>query len=329
MAVATMSAVVALASGCGQTALAPAPSTPGGAACPSVPTTRVQSAAELTSALRAARAGETIMLEAGSYGGRFSATVSGSAAAPITLCGSSTAVIEGGDVAHGYALHLDHASYWRLVGFRITGGQKGLVLDGASHDRIVGLTVDHVGDEGIHLREGSSDDVVEGTTVAATGLLDKTYGEGIYVGTATSNWCQLSGCGPDRSDDDQLLHNRISSTPAETIDVKEGTTGTVLRGNVLTGSPGVVGSVVNLKGNDAVVVGNVITGDGRDGIQIHTVVPGWGSHNRVGPNTFMLTGASDAVRIDGSAERAGNTVSCGQRIRGSGWRGAVSNVGCH
>ena len=94
----------------------------------------MSSASELTRALAAARPGEEIVLAAGTYDGNFTASHSGTPAAPVTLCGPRSAVLDGGSISRGYTLHLDHASWWRVEGFTVEGGQKGIVADGSDDD---------------------------------------------------------------------------------------------------------------------------------------------------------------------------------------------------
>jgi len=62
------------------------------------------------------------------------------------------------------------------------------------------------------LDTNSSDNVVRGLTVRQTGLRRAKFGEGIYVGSAESNWCGLTDCGPDRSDRNVVEENTISAT---------------------------------------------------------------------------------------------------------------------
>ena len=102
---------------------------------------------------------------------------------------------------------------------------KGVVLDESSHTRLAGIEVHTTGQEGIHLRTFSVDNVVTGNIVHDTGQKNETYGEGLYVGSANSNWGTYSGGLPDRSDRNQLLGNTIYRTSAESMDIKEGTTG--------------------------------------------------------------------------------------------------------
>ena len=70
------------------------PATP--VVCPAA-TVRVTTAVELEDALAAAQPGATIELADGTYVGKFVATVPGTASAPIHLCGSPAAILDGGD----------------------------------------------------------------------------------------------------------------------------------------------------------------------------------------------------------------------------------------
>ncbi|MCR6031317.1 hypothetical protein GGQ22_07645 [Nocardioides sp. zg-579] len=285
---------------------------------------RIGSSAELRVALAEASPGDVLVLAEGRYDGRFRATVSGTAERPVTLCGPAGAVLDGGSTGGGYTLHLEEASYWRLVGFSVTGAQKGLVLDGASHNRVVGLRISGTGQEGLHLRTGSSDNLVARNRVWATGLVDPGFGEGVYVGSARSNWCELTDCEPDRSDGNRVVGNRVWGTGAEAVDIKEGTRGGVLRGNRLRGGR-VVDSVVDLKGNGWVVAGNRIVAPTGDGVQVHVVAPGWGRRNAVRANDVTAP-AGLAVDVVGAARAAGTVVACDQGPRTP--TGRVTNVAC-
>src|SRR5207245_2822384 len=75
-----------------------------------------------------------MLVSARTYTGHFVASVSGTSTAPITLCGSRAAVIDGGSMRSGYGVYLDGASWWKLVGFTVQDAQKGVVTDHASHN---------------------------------------------------------------------------------------------------------------------------------------------------------------------------------------------------
>ena len=286
----------------------------------------MHSADELTAALAAVRPGGTIRVSDGVYSGKFVATVSGTAAAPMFLCGGGGAVLDGGGIKGGYALHVDHASYWRLVGFSVRNAQKGVVLDASQHSVVQGVTVSDIGDEAIHLRTASSDNVVSGNTVHDTGKRRTKFGEGIYVGSAESNWCNYSKCGPDRSDHNLVRDNHITATAAESVDIKEGTTSGWLVGNTFDGSAlssGGGDSWVDVKGNGWLIADNTGHHSPLDGFQTHQVVDGWGSGNAFQNNTADVAGPGYGFDL---TPVAGNSVACTNHATGAAK--GLSNVAC-
>jgi hypothetical protein len=284
----------------------------------------VDDATGLSDALAEASPGDVITLAPGSYAGSFVASIPGTADRPVVLCGDDDAVLDGGSVDAGYTLHLDGASHWQVRGLTITGGQKGVMLDGVTGSVLSGITVTDVGDEAIHLRRHSSGNRVEDSTVARTGLRRPEFGEGVYIGSAESNWCELTDCAPDTSDDNEIVGTTVSDVTAEAVDVKEGTSGGVLRDNVLSGPAGdEVDSVVDLKGSGWTVTGNQIASDAEDGIQVHVILDGWGADNLVRDNTITMRDGY-AVHLVGAADGTGNQVGCGQAAH----QGEDSNVEC-
>ena len=76
---------------------------------------KVSTAGQLSSALMAASPGEAILLAPGTYAGHFKATVSGTASAPITLCGPRGAVIDGGGIKSGYTNAAGHTLLFESI----------------------------------------------------------------------------------------------------------------------------------------------------------------------------------------------------------------------
>jgi hypothetical protein len=294
--------------------------------CRGKATVEVATADELTEALDAARPGTTIQLAPGRYEGNFEASAKGTDEEPIRLCGSRDAVLDGGDIDGDYTLHLEGADHWQLTGFTVTGGKKGVMVDAGTGNRIEFLLVTSMGDEAIHLRTNSTSNAVVGNTVRDTGLRKPKYGEGIYVGSAESNWCRQTGCEPDHSDDNVIARNDIAGTTAEAVDIKEGTTGGRLTGNTFDGAAMVeADSWVDVKGNDWVIDGNRGSGSPEDGFQVHEVVDGWGRGNVFTGNTAAdISGL--VVNAAGPRElRASTTVRCDNTSTGDAGR---SNVEC-
>src|SRR4051794_23162948 len=71
------------------------------AGCPKA-TVKVSRTWELEKALKAAGAGDTIVLANGTYSGRFTLKRSGRPGAPLRICGGRGAVLKGTSISKGY-----------------------------------------------------------------------------------------------------------------------------------------------------------------------------------------------------------------------------------
>jgi hypothetical protein len=303
---------------------APTPPTGTSSASCGKATQKVSTADALTSALASARPGAIISLAPGRYSGNFVATRSGTRSHPITLCGTGSSILDGGQTKKGYVFHLQHANYWHLVGFAVTTGQKGVVTDQTSGALIAGLHVYSIGDEGIHLRDFSSHNTVTRNTVTTTGLLKPKFGEGIYIGTAQSNWCSFSDCKVDHSNYNVVSDNQISRTGAESVDIKEGTSHGILRGNTFDGT-GMTGgdSWVDVKGDNWLIEDNTGTNSPNDGFQTHQIVDGQGADNVFSANSATVNGPGYGFSL---TPVDGNVVKCSNKARNAGQ--GLSNVSC-
>ncbi|WP_144122289.1 cellulose binding domain-containing protein [Catellatospora sichuanensis] len=309
----------------------PLPSSPP----PTGPIVDVSTAAQLSSALSGANPGTTIRLAAGTYRGAFATTRAGTANSRITLTGPRTAVLindgpsgtapscpaptAGWD--SGYGLWLFDAPYWNLTGFTVAESKKGIVLDNSHHVTISSVYVHHTEDEGVHFRRSSADGVIRDSIVEYTGLVQPGYGEGVYLGSAGSNWaCHGNSGGVDRSDRVQVLNNRIGPyVAAEHIDIKEGTFAGVVRGNTFDGR-GISGqnsadSWIDAKGIGYLIENNTGTfaapGTFVNGYETHnpTTTPSFqnGCGNVWRGNTSNLGGVGQyAIRVTSTSKCAGN-----------------------
>ncbi|MER6987495.1 right-handed parallel beta-helix repeat-containing protein [Saccharopolyspora hirsuta] len=259
----------------------------------------VTNAEELARALAQAQPGDTVELAPGNYEGTFFTTASGTGSAPITLTGPADAVLsntqngcdpnvpDGRDVSYcGYGLHLNGADHWRLQGFTVERSAKGIVLDRSNHNVIDGVEVREIADEGVHFRAASSDNVIQNSYVHNTGTEQPQYGEGLYFGSAESNWDKYGDTPgqPDRSDRNRALDNRLGpDVRAEHVDIKEGTAdGEVLRnsfdGQGMTGQNSAE-SWVSAKGNGYQISANRGVKSFEHGFKVIQRVDGWGCRN--------------------------------------------------
>jgi hypothetical protein len=305
------------APGAGAPPSAPAPG------CPSA-TVTVTTANELANALANPAPGTVIQLADGVYSGNFKATGLGTQDRPITLCGTEKSILDGGQPDDGYVLHLERAAHWVLQGFTVRNGQKGVMLDEVTQSLLRGLTVTDTGDEAIHLRRFSTDNKVMGNTVRNTGLRKPKFGEGIYVGTAESNWCDISNCEPDRSDRNDIADNTISGTTAESIDIKEGTSHGTVRNNSFDGASMVdADSWVDVKGKGWVIAENTGSNSPLDGFQTHEIVDGWGTDNVFRGNTAEVNGPGFGYSLKPVRD---NVVECNNKASQAGK--GLSNEPC-
>lgn len=287
----------------------------------------VSSSAQLTAAVNAAQPGDVIILAdgrytgkkaVGSYTGSFSATVAGTADNPIVLKGSRNAVIDGGGQGGHYGLYLVGAHYWRIEGVTVTDATKGIVLDGSNNVVMNNILVTKTGQEGVHFRRHSADGTIMNSEVSYTGQRNATYGEGVYIGSANSNWGTYTSGQPDRSDRIQVLNNIIKFTGAESIDIKEGTTGGLIEGNTFDGT-GMTGSWadswIDLKGNSYTLRNNTGQNAKLDGFQIHVALKGWGNNNFFTGNVANVNGPGYGLSVQ--AGTTGNVWKCDNIVRGA------------
>lgn len=297
----------------------------------------VENASQLKNVLLTAKPGDSIVLADGVYIGKFviKNANSGTPEKPITLIGSQNAILDAGTKETGYALHLQ-ASFWRIKGFTIQNALKGLVADESNHNLIDGILVTQIGEEAIHLRKFSKYNIIQNTQISYTGLKTPDYGEGIYIGTAVSNWPKISNGLPDKCDSNKVINNKIGPfIAAECIDIKEGTTGGLIKGNTFE-AQGITGansadSWIDVKGNSYLIEGN--TGYNtqpsvlKDGYQINCAVDGWGRYNIFKNNTCNVNAAGHGfnVRLKSSkGEAVGNLIYDNNIVKGAA--SGVANI---
>ena len=297
----------------------------------------VRNATELKAALLDARAGDAITLADGLYSGRFviAGDKWGTATNPIILQGSRNAVLDGGSITTGYVLHLQ-GRYWQVKGMTITRGLKGIMADSARHCVIDAVRVHEVGEEGIHLRRFSTHNKILRAEVSNTGLKTPDYGEGIYIGSAKSNWATYTNGLPDLSDSNHVEQCRIGpGVTAESIDIKEGTTGGIIRDNHFDAT-GITGansgdSWIDVKGNYYFIENNTGFNPAgsalRDGYQVNVAYSGWGNYNVFKNNNCVVNAAGYGFLIKLSSSNGtavGNKVYTSNTVTGAG--SGTSNI---
>ena len=288
---------------------------------------------DLQAALASAQPGDVITVADGEYrfDDRLVAEPSGTADEPITLRGSRAAVLRTKNASRRLRAHIT-GDHWRVECLTVAHATKGIVLDGSVGTVIDGVEVYDIGDEAVHFRMCSSDGVLRNSFIHDTGRNSAQYGEGVYVGSANSNWdkyeCTDEIEGESEGDNTERVlieDNIFEGITAEGADLKEGTDSGTIRNNVFrrTGTSGQnsADSAIDAKGNNWLIEANVVSetdadwnDDGvarpsefLDGFQSHSVYDGYGTGN-----TFR------ANRVEGEIEGFGiglypaldNLVTC-------------------
>lgn len=268
----------------------------------------ITNSAELQSALANAKAGDEIVLASGNYiydgkvnkGCTFTGTADGTEKKPIILRSENPdkpAVLEGTTIDSNYGLTIT-GDYWTIKDIIITNSSKGIILDNANYTQIINCEVYNTGTEGIHIRDGSSNCIIDSCKVHDTGLVKAGYGEGIYIGSAKSTTEYEHAC------DNNIIRNCElgQNISAECIDVKEYTTGTIIEYCTFDGT-GCSGenyakAFVNIKGNDCII--RYCTGYRNNCDKItrafeqNDVVEGWGQNAYVYGNKVYMDIAQNA-----------------------------------
>jgi hypothetical protein len=193
----------------------------------------VTSTKQLKAALSTARAGDVIRLAPNRvYTGTKRVTNrSGTRGRPIVVCGERSAVWTGD-------FRADTMNWWIFQGFTIRNAFQAFHAKRSSHNRVQGLEIFNVTQEGIHLLCSSVGNVVQGNWIHDTGTgPNPEWGEGVYLGTHPSNL--ESQCGQhrmDRSDSNRVIENQFGpNVRSEDVDAKEGTRSGVIARNVSDG----------------------------------------------------------------------------------------------
>jgi hypothetical protein len=278
---------------------------------------------QIRAMLADARPGDVIELPDGEYEfrPRLVASADGTADAPITLRGTRNAIIRSKDTGGDYGLSIT-GDYWRIEGITVAHASKGIVLDGSVGTVIDGVEVFDIGAEGVHFRSCSADGVLRNSYIHDTGIDKPNFGEGVYVGSANSNWDKYA-CddGHDNSERVLIEGNTFRHISAEGADLKEGTDSGTVRNNVFddVGYSGdnSADSAIDAKGNGWLIEGNTVmngSGEFLDAFQTHSVYEGYGTDNVFTGNTvegdvpgfgFGLYPALDnIVRCDNDAPTA-------------------------
>ncbi|WP_299108356.1 DUF2334 domain-containing protein [uncultured Winogradskyella sp.] len=222
---------------------------------------------DIISALKTVKAGDEIIIEPGTYikkslykSAYFYSDANGTLNSPIVIKSSSELIkpkLQGNDIKKGAVLRII-GDNWVIENLDFSVGLKGLVLDNSNNSTIINCNVHKIGNEAIHVRDGSDFTVINNCKIYNTGNENSGYGEGIYIGTDRKGWDKFN----PNCDNTVIKNCEIGpSVRAEAIDIKEGTQNTTINNNIFNGE-GISGSnsassFISVKGAKTNIFDNV------------------------------------------------------------------------
>jgi len=293
-------------------------------------TTTVSTSTELEDALENAEPGDKIVIASGTYTGNFELTTSGTQSLPIWVVAEDSTdmpILDGDDSDNNTVLSIDGTdqddgiSYIYIEDILVTGGRTGISFDMVNYSTVDNVEVYGVGQAGIHLRDGSSYNIVKNSNVHDTGLYNVKYGEAIYIGSDYTKWPDADGTSSydPAVDYNQILSNILGpNVTAEHIDVKEGSSYSYIIGNTFDaeGMDDIINgglSFIDFKGNYAEAAYN--EGDQNDNeyfenaFEINEKSTGWGYYNEIHDNSITFDVDDDGEESSYSEDSVSVTLT--------------------
>ncbi|MGB1287763.1 MAG: hypothetical protein ACPG7F_14585, partial [Aggregatilineales bacterium] len=208
-------------------------------------------------AIQLAQPGDTIHLLPGHYYQDVNTIRDGLPEQPITIVGTSNAVVHG--IASNRIFQVHH-DYITLMGFTIDGLRRNqepdrmaafqskllYVIgyderDGVHGLRVLHMTFRNAGEECLRMKYFAHHNEIAYSTFHDCGIWDFVYdpngvvGEAIYIGTSSNQWDVNLTIEPDVTTHNWIHHNVINTQGNECIEAKEGTEHNIIEYNLCTG----------------------------------------------------------------------------------------------
>ncbi len=273
-----------------------------------VPVTTFES---LQSSINTALPGDLIVLAPGTYTGQYLriSGKKGTATQPITICGTKNATVEAtAQEGNSHGIWLQNSANITLYNFNIRKGNFSIFIEWSDNITLNYMDVGFSGLALIHAWKDSKNLKVTNSILHDAGIKDSEVGEGIYLGSNNWWWDDPGFESPDKNDNFEFMYNKCFNITAECVDIKEGVTGGIIKGNYFDGS-GMIGmnapsswsrdgtsddnyidSWVDIKGNSIIISENYgdwlpfsdTNNDAKtesDGFEVTGSISGWGQKN--------------------------------------------------
>ena len=177
----------------------------------------------------------------------------------------------------------------------------------------------------IHLRTNSSSNLIIGNTIsAAPETVTRNSAKGSTSAPPSATGAPTPPASRTQSNYNIIAGNAIADTTSESIDIKEGTVGGVVKGNRFDGTGMTAASAwMNVKGNAWTIDSNQGQNSPENGYQTHNILQQWGDYNLFTNNSGSVDGSGYGVARRPAMH---NTVACSNTLTGA--RRGVSNIEC-
>jgi hypothetical protein len=207
----------------------------------------------------------------------------------ISIIGDSTSSIISPELNSSYVFYIENSSYIFIgnnsnlksfgIGFNLTNAKKGFYANNCNNIIFKNLNVYNIGNEGVHFMNNSYSCDILNNYIYDTGKTNNGYGEGIYIGSAFSNWVTDNGnLIPDETKKINIKFNYVINTTAECLDIKEGTSDSLVEGNYFFGNKlsndNYADSWIDIKGSSWYIKNNTLEITLTNGIEIKCIKTG-------------------------------------------------------
>jgi parallel beta-helix repeat protein len=253
---------------------------------------------------KAAQAGDTVQVSAGTYAGTsVNPARSGAAGSPVTFTALPGVTVTGGTKAFALASR----NYIVISGFTISGtSSAGISVSSGTNDVLSDNVITHTGSYGISL-SGGGDDTVTGNTESFAGTPQASPAAGIYVSNVDGGVIQgnithdnsahgiyLTGTTTGILVEHNTSYHNAYQYERNANGIDDIAPGNSIIGNVTYANED-TGINIYPGGNDALVAGNVSYGNGDHGIDDFNV-----SGGRIVGNT-VYGNCTDGINVEGTS----------------------------
>ncbi len=241
-------------------------------------------------ALQLAQPGDTIHLQPGHYYQDVYTVRDGEPGKPITIVGTSKAVVHGLTSNRIFQVHHDYIS---LIGFAIDGLRRNAepnrmgafrekllyvigydARDGVHNLRVLGMTFRNAGEECLRVKYFAHHNEIAYSTFHDCGIWDFVFdahgvvGEAVYLGTSSKQWDINLTIEPDVTAHNWVHHNVMDTQGNECVEAKEGTERNIIEYNICTGQKDPNSGGIVSRGTANVIRYNEIHGNVGAGVRL-------------------------------------------------------------